>query len=57
MDQFNAAPALQAGTLVRLLPQWSLPKGGVHAVFPPGRFVPAKARAFAEFYKDWLASR
>ena len=57
LDQFSAAPALRAGTLARLLPQWSLPKGGVYAVFPPGRFVPAKARAFADFYKDWLVSR
>lgn len=53
MDEFSAAEALRAGTLVRLLPQWSLPRGGVYAVFPPGRHVPAKARAFVDFYRAW----
>ena len=56
MDEFSAAEALRAGTLVRLLPQWSLPRGGVYAVFPPGRHVPAKARAFVDFYKTWQAA-
>lgn len=55
LDEFSAAEGLRAGTLVRVLPQWQLRRGGIHAVFPPGRFVPAKARAFAEFYKEWLA--
>jgi DNA-binding transcriptional LysR family regulator len=56
MDEFSAAEALRTGTLVRLLPQWSLPRGGVHAVFAPGRHVAAKARAFADFYKAWLSA-
>ena len=55
LDEFSAAESLRSGALVRLLPQWQLRRGGIHAVYPPGRFVPAKARAFAEFYKDWLA--
>lgn len=57
MDEFSAEGALRSGTLVRVLPQWSLPRGGIHAVLPPGRYVPAKARAFIDFYKAWLASR
>jgi DNA-binding transcriptional LysR family regulator len=57
MDEFSAGQALATGTLVRVLPQWSLPRGGIHAVFPPGRYVSAKARAFADFYKAWMASR
>jgi DNA-binding transcriptional LysR family regulator len=57
MDEHSADAALREGSLVRLLPQWQLRRGGIHAVFPPGRFVSAKARAFADFYKDWLASR
>jgi DNA-binding transcriptional LysR family regulator len=55
LDEFSAAEGLRTGTLVRLLPQWQLRRGGIHAVFPPGRYVPAKARAFAQFYKEWLA--
>jgi len=57
LDEYSAADALGTGALVRVLPQWHLKRGGIHAVFPPGRFVSAKARAFAEFYKTWLASR
>lgn len=44
-----AGPALKAGQLVEVLPGWSGPEGGgVHAVLPPGRMVPAKTRLFVE---------
>jgi DNA-binding transcriptional LysR family regulator len=39
---------IQAGKIVRLLPGWTLPQGGIHAVFPPARFRPAKVRAFVD---------
>jgi len=42
---------VRAGRLVRLLPEWQLPRGGIHAVYPPGRHVPARVRAFVEFYR------
>jgi DNA-binding transcriptional LysR family regulator len=54
MDQFSVAEGLRLGHLVRLLPQWSLPSGGVYAVYPPGRHVPAKVRAFIDFYRAFL---
>lgn len=57
LDQFSAESGLQSGALVRLLPDWSLPRGGVHAVFPPGRHVPAKVRAFTDFLRDRLVGR
>lgn len=57
MDQFNAEAGVAAGTLVRLLPQWQLPSGGIHAVWPPGRHTPAKVRAFVDFYAQWMARR
>jgi DNA-binding transcriptional LysR family regulator len=31
-----------------VLPQWRLPSGGIHAVFPAARHRPAKVRAFVE---------
>lgn len=37
-----------AGRLVRIFPDWTLPTGGIHAVFPPARFRPAKVRAFVD---------
>lgn len=43
---------LKLGNLVHLLPEWSLPEGGIHAVFPPSRFRPAKVRAFLDVLAD-----
>lgn len=54
LDQFSAEEAVSAGHLVRLLGDWSLPRAGIYAVYPPGRHVPAKVRAFIDFYRDWL---
>ncbi len=33
---------------MRLLPGWTLPEGGIHAVYPAARFRPAKVRCFIE---------
>lgn len=41
--------------LAMLLPDWQLLSGGIYAVFPPGAFISTKARAFVEFYRQWLA--
>jgi DNA-binding transcriptional LysR family regulator len=57
LEQYNAQADLDAGRLVRLLPQWSLPRGGIFAVLPPGRHVSAKVRAFIDFYRDFLKLR
>lgn len=46
---------MRDGRLVRLLPQWQLPGGGIHAVYPPGRIVSPLARAFVEFYRQRFA--
>ncbi|TWO72865.1 LysR family transcriptional regulator [Caenimonas sedimenti] len=54
MDEFTTEAPLRSGALVRLLPNWSLPRGGVHAVVPPGARMSTKARAFVDFYADWL---
>ncbi|MQX52545.1 LysR family transcriptional regulator [Alcanivorax sediminis] len=50
-----AAPELASGQLVRVLPAWSLPRGGIYAVFPPGKHVPARVRGFVDFLKQRLA--
>lgn len=54
LEQFAAAEDLASGRLVRLLPDWQLPSGGIYAVYPPGDHVPAKVRAFVEFYRQYL---
>jgi DNA-binding transcriptional LysR family regulator len=43
---------LAAGRLIPVLPQWHLPSGGIHAVFPAARFRPAKVRAFVDLLAD-----
>jgi len=48
---------IRAGRLVRLLPAWSLPQGGVHAVYPNVRYTSAKVRAFVDFFREQLAKR
>jgi DNA-binding transcriptional LysR family regulator len=49
--RFSVEDDVRAGRLVRLLPEWQLPRGGIHAVYPPGRHVPARVRAFVAFYR------
>jgi DNA-binding transcriptional LysR family regulator len=39
------------GRLVRLLPDWTLPGVGLHAVYPASRHVPAKVRALIDFLR------
>ncbi len=56
LDALSAAKAQSEGTLVRLLPKWKLPRGGIHAVYAPGRHVQAKVRAFIDFYAAKLAA-
>lgn len=54
LDQYSAQMDIKAGHLVRVLDDWSLPRGGVYAVHPSGRHVPPKVRAFLAFYQASL---
>ncbi|TCO81340.1 LysR family transcriptional regulator [Plasticicumulans lactativorans] len=51
----QAADELRDGRLVRVLPDWRLPRGGIFAVYPPGRHRPAAARAFVAFVRERLS--
>ena len=46
-----ADEALQAGTLLRLLPGWEAPALPVHLVYPPARHLPPRLRAFIDAMK------
>lgn len=48
LPDYVVADDLPAGRLLHVLPQWQLPSGGIHAVFPATRFRPAKVRAFVD---------
>lgn len=48
LPDFVVADDLAAGGLVHLLPDWHLPTGGIHAVFPAARHMPRKARVLID---------
>jgi DNA-binding transcriptional LysR family regulator len=52
LPDFAIADDLAARRLIQVLPQWHLPCGGIHAVFPAARFRPAKVRAFVDLLAD-----
>jgi DNA-binding transcriptional LysR family regulator len=48
-SEWSIGRDLAAGRLVRVLPEWCFDHAAsVHVVLPPGRFVPAKTRAFVD---------
>ncbi|MCS4279021.1 LysR family transcriptional regulator [Stenotrophomonas rhizophila] len=48
LPDFAVEGEIASGRLLHVLPQWRLPSGGIHAVFPAARFRPAKVRAFVD---------
>jgi DNA-binding transcriptional LysR family regulator len=46
LPDFLIRDLITSGHLVHVLPQWHLPSGGIHVVYPPARFRPAKVTAF-----------
>lgn len=52
LDSLSIAESLASGRLQRVLARWSLPRGGVYAVYPPGRHTSPVARAFVEHYRS-----
>lgn len=46
LPDYHIADDLRTGRLVHLLPEWSLPSGGIHAVYPAARFRQPKVTAF-----------
>ncbi|MDO5625857.1 MAG: LysR family transcriptional regulator [Pseudomonadota bacterium] len=55
LPDYAAAEGLAAGSLIEVLPDWQLPAGGIHAVFPAARFRPAKVRAFVDLLVERAA--
>jgi DNA-binding transcriptional LysR family regulator len=48
LPDYAVADDLARGRLIQVLPQWSLPAGGIYAAFPSARFRPVKVRAFVD---------
>lgn len=54
LPDFIAAPEIAAGRLVSLLNDRMLPGGGIFAVYPHRRYLPAKVRVFVDFLVQWF---
>lgn len=52
LPDFQVADHLGSGRLVAVLPEWTLPSGGIHAVYPAARFRPPKVTAFVAMLVD-----
>ncbi|WLE00604.1 LysR substrate-binding domain-containing protein (plasmid) [Agrobacterium leguminum] len=52
LPDFLVADHLRAGTLQRIAPDWSLPSGGIHVVYPAARYRPSKVSAFVNMLVD-----
>jgi DNA-binding transcriptional LysR family regulator len=52
ISDYLCAPAIKAGRLVRLLPEWSAPPVEVTIVFPSKREIAPAVRAFVDFMKE-----
>lgn len=48
LPDYQVRADIAAGRLTQLLPGWSLPSGGIHVVYPPSHFRPARVRAFVD---------
>jgi DNA-binding transcriptional LysR family regulator len=46
LPDFLVMEDIKAGRLAHILPAWTLPAGGIHAVYPAARFRPPKITAF-----------
>lgn len=55
LEEISALASIKSGKLIQLLPDWTLPSGGIYAVLPPGRHVPARVRAFIDFYREFIS--
>lgn len=57
MPDFIAQPALDSGQLVTVLDDWVPRGGGIFAVYPHRRYLPAKIRVFVDYLVQWFKQR
>jgi DNA-binding transcriptional LysR family regulator len=58
LPDFVAAPELQTGRLVHVLPQFKVgAPGAIFAVYPHRRYLPVKVRALVDFLSAWFKNQ
>ncbi len=55
--EWDVQKYLDAGQLVRLLPEYELPDADIYVVYPERKFVSAKAKAFISFLMDYVSKK
>lgn len=53
-SEWDAQSCIDAGTLTRVLPDWSLPAADIYAIYPERLNLSAKVRVFIEFLDQYL---
>lgn len=54
LPDFIAAPEIEAGRLVPMLHGWTREGGGIFAVYPHRRYLPAKVRVMVDYLAQWF---
>lgn len=57
LPDFIAAPEIESGRLVSVLDNRMLSDGGIFAVYPHRRYLPAKVRVFVDYLVRWFKSQ
>lgn len=57
LPTFIAGAHLAAGRLQRVLPNFLMPEQALYAVFPERQHVPAKVRAFVEYFANYVGNK
>jgi DNA-binding transcriptional LysR family regulator len=57
LPDFIAEPEIEAGRLVVTLDDRTFSGGGIFAVYPHRRYLPAKVRVFVDFLVQWFKAR
>jgi DNA-binding transcriptional LysR family regulator len=57
LPDFIAAPEIESGRLVSVLDDRIPSGGGIFAVYPHRRYLPAKVRVFVDYLVQWFKSR
>lgn len=54
LPDFIAAPEIEAGRLIPMLDGWTRSGGGIFAVYPHRRYLPAKVRVMVDYMAQWF---
>ena len=52
LPDFLVADDLAAGRLVHVLPEWNLSAGGIYAIYPSRKHLPARVRLFISLLRE-----